>query len=76
MSDWKLVNESKVPEGSSKIYQDSTGNVRIDSFNGDVRNPDNHDRFTLNTRNGGSVSSHGYGHTGAFDTSKSNTKSK
>ena len=59
-----------------KIYQDSTGNVRIGSFNVDVRNPGNHDRFTLNTRNVGSVSGHGYGHTGAFDTSKSNTKSK
>ena len=74
MSDWRLVHESKGPAGSSKIFQDSKGNVRIDSYNGDVRDPENHDRFTLNTRNGGSVSGHGYGHTDKFDTSK--TKSK
>lgn len=74
MSDWKLVHESSGSAGSSKIYQDSNGNVRIDSYNGDVRNSDNHDRFTLNTRNGGSVSGHGYGHSDKFDSSNSKTK--
>ena len=65
------MHKSKGLKGSSKIYQDSNGNVRIDSFNGDIRNPDNYDRFTLNTRNGGSVSGHDYGHTGTFDSLKS-----
>ena len=74
MSDQKLVHESSGSAGSSKIYQDSNGNVRIDSFNGDVRNPSDHDRFTLNTRNGGSVSGHGYGHSDKFDASNSKTK--
>lgn len=74
MGNWKLVHESKGPGGSSKIYQDSEVNVRIDSFNGDVRDPDNHDRFTLNTRNGGNVSGHGYNHEGKFDTSKGKNK--
>lgn len=69
MSDWKLVHESKGKEGRSKIYQDSKGNVRIDSFNGDVRSPENHDRVTLNTRNGGNLSGHGYNHEDKFDTS-------
>ena len=74
MGNWKLVHESKGPQGTSKIYQDSEGNVRIDSFNGDVRNPDNHDRFTLNTRNGGNVSGHGYNHEDKFDISKGKNK--
>ena len=74
MSDWRLVHESKGESGSSKIYQDSKGDVRIDSFNGDVKNPEGHDRFTLNTRDGGNVSGHGYGHEDKFDSS--NTKSK
>ncbi len=74
MSDWKLIHESNGPSGSSKIYQDSNGNVRIDSYNGDVRNPDNHDRFTLNTRNGGSVSGHWFEHADKFDTSKDKTR--
>ena len=74
MGDWKLVHESKGESGSSKIYQDSKGHVRIDSYNGDVRDPNKHDRFTLNTRNGGNVSGHDYNHEGKFDTSKGKTK--
>ena len=70
MSDWKLVHESNGDGGTTKIYQDSEGNVRIDSFNGDVRDPDNHDRFTLNTRDGGNISGHGYNHEDKFDSSK------
>lgn len=74
MSGWRLVHESNGTEGSSKIYQDSEGNVRIDSYNGDVRNPEEHDRFTLNTRDGGNVSGHGYGHQDKFNTSKTKNK--
>ena len=37
MSDWRLVHESNGTTGSTKIYQGRDGNVRIDSFNGDVR---------------------------------------
>jgi len=76
MSDWKLVHESSGDYGTSKIYQNSNGDVRIDSFNGDVRDSDNHDRVTLNTSNGGSLSGHGYNHSDSFDTSKDNSKSK
>lgn len=76
MSYWKLIHESSGPEGSSKIFQDNDGNVRIDSYNGDVRDPNCHDRFTLNTSNGGSVSGHGYGHSGKFDSSNANSKSR
>ena len=57
-----------------KFIKIQGGNVRIDSFNGDARNPDNHDRFTLNTRNGGNVSGHGYNHEDKFDTSKGKNK--
>lgn len=76
MSDWKLVNESSRPGGSSKIYQDSNGNVRIDSFNGDVRDSSNHDRFTLNTRDGGNVSGHGYNHQNKFNSSNTSKSKK
>ena len=76
MSDWKLVHENSDHYGTTKIYQDSDGNVRIDSFNGDVRDPEKHDRFSLNTSKGGSISGHGYGHNDKFDSSKSNSKTK
>lgn len=77
MSSWNLVHESKGPSGSSKIYQDTNGNVRIDSFNGNVKDPVNHDRLTLNDRNGGSLFGHGYDHQDKFDTSKNSpTKTK
>ena len=74
MSDWRLVHESNGTTGSTKIYQDRDGNVRIDSFNGDVRDTENHDRFTLNTRNGGNVSGLGYGHSDKFDSSKTKNR--
>lgn len=76
MSDWRLVHESSSEHGTTKIYQDSNGDVRVDSFNGNVRNPVDHDRFTLNTRNGGNVSGHDYDHQNSFDSSKGSDKTK
>lgn len=76
MSDWKLVHEDKGTNGTTKVFQDSNGNVRVDSYMGDVRNPSEHDRFTLNTRNGGSVSGHGFNHEDKFDSAKDNSRKK
>ena len=74
MGDWKLVHEKTGKLGTTKVYQDREGNVRIDSFNGDVTDRVNHDRFTLNTWDGGHISGHGYNHTDKFDTPKDKTK--
>jgi len=74
MSDWKLVHENTTDKGTTKVYQDKDGNVKVDSYNGNVRDRDDHDRFTLNTRNGGNVSGHGFNHEDKFDTSKDKTK--
>lgn len=60
----------------SRIYQDEEGNVRIDSFNGNVRDEVEHDRFTLNTRNGGNISGHGFGHKDPFNSEKGTSKTK
>lgn len=68
MSDWKLIHSNSSDKGTTKVYQDSEGNVRIDSFNGNVRNSEDHDRVTLNTRNGGQLSGHDYDHKNNFDT--------
>lgn len=65
---WKLVHEDKGKYGSSKVYQNEKGDVRIDSYNGNVRDKDNHDRVTLKTSNGGQLSGHGYNHENKFDT--------
>ena len=60
MYEWLEISSWKQSKnGTSKVYQDSKGNVRIDSFNGDVRYSKNHYRVTLNTRNGGNLSRHG-----------------
>lgn len=53
--------------GTTKVYQDEDGNVR------DINE---HDRFTLNTRNGGNISGHGYGHKNPFNTEKGSSKTK
>ena len=80
MSSWNLVHESKSDTGTARVFQDDKGNVRIDSYMGDVRDKDDHDRLTLNTKDGGNISGHGFNHSQPFDTSrdnsKSNTKSK
>lgn len=76
MSKWKLVHVDNGTNGTTKVYQDEDGNVRIDSFNGNVRDINEHDRFTLNTRNGGNISGHGYGHKNPFNTEKGSSKTK
>ena len=48
MYEWLEISSWKQRKnGTSKVYQDSKGNVRIDSFIGDVRDSKNHYRVTL-----------------------------
>ena len=67
MSKWKLVHVDNGTNGTTKVYQDEDGNVR------DINE---HDRFTLNTRNSGNISGHGYGHKNPFNTEKGSSKTK
>ena len=80
MSSWNLVHESKSDIGTARVFQDDEGDVRIDSYTGDVSDKDDHDRLTHNTKDGGNISGHCFNHSQPFDTSrdnsKSNTKSK
>ena len=73
---WKLVHVDNGENGTTKVYQNENGDVRIDSFMGDVTDSNNHDRFTLNTSNGGSISGHDFNHENKFDSSKENDNTK
>lgn len=57
------------------IVEDSKGNIRIDSFFGDVTNPKEHDRRSLNASTS-RLSGHGFDHKDKFDSNKSKDKSK
>ena len=65
---WKLVHESSSSSGTTKVYQNEKGEVRIDSFMGDVRNPKEHDRVSLKTSNGGQLFGHDFDHKNKFNT--------
>lgn len=63
------LHEHKSDTGVSRVRRTSNGEIVIDSYFGDVKDKDNHDRFTLNVTRG-TVSGHGINHEGKFDTSK------
>ena len=65
----KVLHESRTDTGLTRVVEDSKGNIRIDSFFGDERNPEEHDRRSLNTSTG-RFSGHGYDHKDKFDSDK------
>lgn len=61
--------------GTTRVRRTSNGDIVIDSYMGNVKDKDNHDRLTLNVTQG-TLSGHGFGHQDPFDTGKENTSSK
>ena len=57
--------------GSSAVRQTRSGDIIIDSYFGDVRDKNNHDRFSLNVTTG-EVFGHDKNHKNTFDTAKEN----
>lgn len=63
------LHESNFNTGMSRVRQTSNGDIVIDSYFGDVRKENDHDRYSLNITRG-EVSGHDMNHEGKFDTSK------
>ena len=61
--------------GTTKVRKTANGDIVIDSYMGNVRDPDNHDRLSLNVTKR-TLSGHDFEHKGFFDTSKNNASSK
>lgn len=61
--------------GITRVRRTSKGELVIDSYMGDVKDKEGHDRLTLNVTQG-TLSGHDFGHQKPFDTSKDNTPSK
>lgn len=61
--------------GTTRVRRTSGGDIVIDSYMGDVKNKDGHDRLTLNVTQG-TLSGHDFGHQNPFDTGKTNSSSK
>ena len=75
MSKKEVLHENESSTGLTRVRRNSRGEIIIDSYYGDVRDKDNHDRLSLNVTTG-QVSGHGYGHSDSFDTSKDKSKEK
>ena len=61
MSKWNVVHEHESDSGFTRISQNEKGDVKIDSYIGNPRDPDNHDRLTVNTEKG-NMEYHGFYH--------------
>ncbi len=61
--------------GTTRVRRTVNGDIVIDSYFGDVKDPENHDRLSVNVTQG-TVAGHGFGHQEPFDTSKDNTQTK
>ena len=61
--------------GTTKVRRTAQGDLVIDSYMGDVRDPNNHDRLSLNVTQG-TLSGHDFEHKGFFNTGKDNTQTK
>ena len=59
----------------SVVRQTRSGDIIVDSYFGDVRDKDNHDRFPLNVTTG-EVFGHSNNHEDKFDTAKGNYEKK
>ena len=71
----KVLHEFQSKTGLTRVSQDTKGNIKIDSYFGDVRDPQNHDRVSLNATTG-RFSGHGFDHKDKFDSNKTSKKSK
>lgn len=60
---------------TTKVRRTSSGDIVIDSYFGNVEDPENHDRLSLNVTKG-TLSGHGPNHSDRFDTGKDNSKQK
>ena len=69
----EVLYERKSNSGTVRLTRDSKGNVKLDSYFGNVKDKDDHDRFSLNTTTGRG-SGHGFNHENKFDTAKADTK--
>lgn len=69
----KVLHEYESNSGTVRVTQDTKGNIKIDSYFGDVRDPENHDRVSLNTTTG-QFSGHGFNHEDKFDNNKESKK--
>lgn len=65
----KVLHEKTTDTGTVRVTQDSKGNIKIDSYFGDVRDKKNHDRVSLNVTTG-RFSGHGFDHKDKFDSNK------
>ncbi len=61
--------------GVTRVRQTRSGDIVIDSYFGDVKDKNNHDRLSLNVTQG-TLSGHDYGQTNKFDTGKDKGKTK
>lgn len=68
--------ENESDSGLTRVSQDSEGNVKIDSYYGNVKDGNDHDRFTVDTTNDGRITGHGFDHEDKFDSDKDNEKTK
>ena len=67
----ETLHTFKSDTGSSVVRQTRSGDIIVDSYFGNVRDKDNHDRFSLNVTTG-EVFGHSNNHKDKFDTSKGN----
>lgn len=61
--------------GTTRVRRTRSGDIVIDSYFGNIEDPKNHDRLSLNVTRG-TLSGHGPNHSNHFDTGKDNNKKK
>jgi len=75
MGEKKTLHTFTSDTGTARVRQTRSGDIVIDSYFGDVKDPNNHDRLSLNVTKG-TLSGHGPNHSDQFDTGKDNSKKK
>ena len=69
----RLLHEYQSENGTVKVYEENDGSIRIDSYYGDIRDRENHDRYSYNTTTG-QVKGHGFNHSDKFDNKQGKSK--
>ncbi len=75
MSDREEIYKRESESETVRVRKTSNGDIVIDSYFGDVRDPKNHDRLTLNVTTG-EISGHDFDHKDSFSSEKDKEKTK